>query len=142
MVHVATAGAVGTRLDIDLEADGIRNFAAATLSRAAGAATDSAGAPAVAPTFLPARIAPAGEPAIENWPGIPIEQDHRFFGPPPRAGERLSAHSRIQRVYEADDDQGTPVTMVEMVTQYFDRTGRLVAESWMTGIRPVSQESA
>ncbi|MBF6518250.1 hypothetical protein IU421_28800 [Nocardia cyriacigeorgica] len=140
MVHVATAGAAGTRLDIDLEAEGIRQFAAATLSSAAAPATD--GIPVVAPTFLPARIAAAGEPAIENWPGIPVEQDHRFFGPPPRAGEPLTAHSRIQRVYEADDDQGTPVTMVEMVTQYFDRTGRLVAESWMTGTRPVSQESA
>ncbi|MBF6440393.1 hypothetical protein [Nocardia cyriacigeorgica] len=140
MVHVATAGAVGTRLDIDLEADGIREFNAATMARAATPATT--GEPVVAPTFLPARIAAAGEAAIEHWPGIPIEQDHRFFGPPPRAGERLTAQSRIARVYEVDDDHGTPVTMIEMVTQYFDRTGRLVAESWMTGTRPVSQESA
>ncbi|TLF96757.1 hypothetical protein FEK35_27750 [Nocardia cyriacigeorgica] len=138
MVHVATIGAAGTRLDIDLEVDDIRAFNAATLSHASSPATE----PVVAPTFLPARIAAAGEPAIENWPGIPIEQDHRFFGPPPRAGERLTAQSRIQRVYEADDDHGTPVTMIEMVTQYFDRTGRLVAESWMTGTRPVAQESA
>ncbi|MBF6457199.1 hypothetical protein [Nocardia cyriacigeorgica] len=140
MVHVATAGAVGTRLDIDLEADGVREFNAAAMARAATPATT--GEPVVAPTFLPARIAAAGEAAIEHWPGIPIEQDHRFFGPPPRAGERLTAQSRIARVYEVDDDHGTPVTMIEMVTQYFDRTGRLVAESWMTGTRPVSQESA
>ncbi|BDT86838.1 MaoC family dehydratase [Nocardia cyriacigeorgica] len=138
MVHVATAGAVGTRLDIDLEADSIREFDAATLSRA----TATAGEPVVAPTFLPARIAAAGEPATANWPGIPIEQDHRFFGPPPRAGERLTAHSRIQRVYQVDDEHGTQVTVVEMVTQYFDRTGRLVAESWMTGTRPAAQQES
>ncbi|MBF6428323.1 hypothetical protein [Nocardia cyriacigeorgica] len=140
MVHVATAGAVGTRLDIDLDADGIREFAAATLSRAKSPAT--AGEPVVAPTFLPARIAAAGEPATANWPGIPIEQDHRFFGPPPRAGERLTAHSRIDRVHQVDDDHGMPVTVIEMVTQYFDRTGRLVAESWMTGTRPVAQQES
>ncbi|WP_280236590.1 hypothetical protein [Nocardia cyriacigeorgica] len=138
MVHVA---AVGARLDLEPDADRIREFAAATRSHAAAHTT--ADAPVVPPTFLPARLAAAGEPATaDHWPGIPIEQDHRFFGPPPRAGERLTAQSRIERVHEVLDEHDTPVTMVDMVTQYFDRTGRLVAESWMTGIRPLAQELA
>jgi hypothetical protein len=138
MVHVAT---VGGRLDFEVDAAGIREFAAATRSRAAAHTT--ADAPVVPPTFLPARLAPAGEPtAADHWPGIPMEQDYRFFGPPPRAGERLTAQSRIERVYEVLDDNDSPVTMVAMVTQYFDHTDRLVAESWMTGTRPASQEPA
>ncbi len=136
MAHVATAGTHSAPVDLHPEATALHAFAAVT-----GAAVDPE-RPVVPPTFLPAGLGPAREYAEpQHWPGIPLEQDHRFFGPPPRAGERLRAQSRVERVHRLPDAHGELVTVVELLTRYFDRTGRLVAESWLRGARPTGEPS-
>ncbi|MFE3545295.1 hypothetical protein ACFXK0_20230 [Nocardia sp. NPDC059177] len=91
-----------------LETDAIRMFAEA--ARSHDPAYRLAERPVVPPTFLPAGLG-AGERA---------ETDHRFFGPPPRAGDQLT----VIRT-------GAPARpAAESLTRYFDRTGGLVAESW------------
>ncbi|WP_336085566.1 hypothetical protein [Nocardia sp. SSK8] len=104
-----------------LETEAIRVFAAA--ARSDNPAYRLAEHPVVPPTFLPADTAP-GERA---------ETDHRFFGPPPRAGDRLTL---VRAAAPA-----------ESLTRYFDRTGGLVAESWaatdtLRGVPATAQATA
>ncbi|KAF0844949.1 hypothetical protein [Nocardia caishijiensis] len=100
----------GRAVAIDLDSEAIRLFAARALSR--DPAYRLAERPVVPPTFLPAG---------ERLTGGRTETDHRFFGPPPRAGDRLTAIRAIDR----RDPDGS-----ESLVRYFDRTGGLVAESW------------
>lgn len=94
---------IGQPIHIDLDTAAIRHFAAAAHST--NPAYRLADHPVVPPTFLPA-----------DESGHHSETDHRFFGPPPRAGDRLTAIRAVDAP--------------ESLTRYFDRTGGLVAESW------------
>lgn len=96
-----------------LETADIRMFAEA--ARSHNPAYRLAERPVVPPTFLPADgFGTAGGRA---------ETDHRFFGPPPRAGDQLTA-------IRAGAPGAPAVSAAESLTRYFDRTGGLVAESW------------
>lgn len=111
-----------------LETDAIRLFAEA--ARSHNPAYRLADRPVVPPTFLPADGFGAAV-------GERVETDHRFFGPPPRAGDQLTAIRAV-----AGDPVDTPaVTAAESLTRYFDRTGGLVAESWAAA-GPVAGEPA
>ena len=55
-------------------------------------------------------------------------------GPPPRAGTRLHAKSRIEQIYEKEGRRGGKLTFAVMVTEYRDASGKLVAESRLTGV--------
>ncbi len=94
-----------------LDTDAIRLFAQAAHSD--NPAYRLADRPVVPPTFLPADGSGVGER---------VETDHRFFGPPPRAGDQLTAIRA--------GAPGRPAVAAESLTRYFDRTGGLVAESW------------
>ncbi|MFG1770586.1 hypothetical protein ACGFIX_13505 [Nocardia salmonicida] len=98
-----------------LETDAIRLFAEA--ARSQNPAYRLAERPVVPPTFLPAD-------GFASGVGERVETDHRFFGPPPRAGDQLTAIRA-----GATTDQPAAVA-TESLTRYFDRTGGLVAESW------------
>ncbi|MFD4351741.1 hypothetical protein ACFWPX_04250 [Nocardia sp. NPDC058518] len=95
-----------------LDTDAIRLFAQA--ARSDNPAYRLADRPVVPPTFLPADGSRVGER---------VETDHRFFGPPPRAGDQLTA-------IRAGAPGQPAVGAAESLTRYFDRTGGLVAESW------------
>ncbi|MGY0499623.1 hypothetical protein ACWZHB_14160 [Nocardia sp. FBN12] len=95
-----------------LDTDAIRLFAQA--ARSDNPAYRLADRPVVPPTFLPADGSGVGER---------VETDHRFFGPPPRAGDQLTA-------IRAGAPGQPAVAAAESLTRYFDRTGGLVAESW------------
>ncbi|MGM7648855.1 hypothetical protein ACSVDM_28430 [Nocardia sp. JW2] len=112
----------GRAVAVDLDTEDIRLFAARALSR--DPAYRLAERPVVPPTFLPAggRVT-----------GGRTETDHRFFGPPPRAGDRLTAVRAIDR----HDPDGS-----ESLVQYFDRTGGLVAESWASVTESVVAEES
>jgi hypothetical protein len=56
-------------------------------------------------------------------------QEYVFFGEPPRAGTTLTVHSRPGRVYEKTGRRGGVMTFHELVTEYRDESGLLVAES-------------
>ncbi|MFI8974036.1 hypothetical protein ACIGO9_14200 [Nocardia asteroides] len=102
-----------------LQTDAIRLFAEA--ARSHDPAYRLADRPVVPPTFLPADG--FGVPA-----GTRTHTDHRFFGPPPRGGDQLTA---IRAAADA--------SAAETLTRYFDRTGGLVAESWADA-EPVAAE--
>ena len=88
------------------------------------------------PTFLasssfwqPAEASPWGDAKL-NWERILHgEQEFVFPGPPPAAGTELTAESRIDRVYEKEGKRGGTMTFVEVVTEYRDASGAVVAES-------------
>ncbi|MFC4376434.1 hypothetical protein ACFO5K_20265 [Nocardia halotolerans] len=118
-----------TPVHIELDTDDIRVFAAAAQSL--NPAYRLAEHPVVPPTFLPA----GGR--IAAWR---TETDHRFFGPPPRAGDRLTAIRTLDR-----DGAGPDGPTSESLTQYFDRTGGLIAESWSSTAgapEPVADQAA
>ena len=62
------------------------------------------------------------------------EQEFVFHGPPPRAGVRLTAQSRIERVFDKQGTRGGTLTFAVMLTEFRDEHGALVAEARMTGV--------
>ena len=70
-----------------------------------------------------------------NWQRILHgEQEFVFFGPPPAAGTELTGESRIDRVFEKEGKRGGTMTFVEVVTEYRDGSGAVVAEARSTVI--------
>jgi N-terminal half of MaoC dehydratase len=62
------------------------------------------------------------------------EQEFVFHGPPPRAGTVLTGRSRIDRVYTKQGRRGGELTFTEVVTEFRDAEGELVAETRSTAI--------
>ncbi|MGZ8734561.1 MAG: FAS1-like dehydratase domain-containing protein [Acidimicrobiia bacterium] len=73
--------------------------------------------------------------------GMHAEQEYIFHGEPPRAGTRLTCTSRIDKIYEKTSRGGTTLTFVEMVTDFRDPDGVLVAEARMTAVETSAVES-
>ena len=61
-------------------------------------------------------------------------QEFVFHGPPPKAGDVISTESWIDKVYEKEGKRGGTMRFAEMVTEYKDQTGTVVAESRTTMI--------
>jgi len=67
--------------------------------------------------------------------GMHAEQEYRFHGAPPRAGERLIARSRIDDIWAKDSRGGGKLTFVRMITEFRDAdTEELRAEAILTGV--------
>jgi hypothetical protein len=62
------------------------------------------------------------------------EQEFIFHGPPPRAGDVLVGSERVDKVYEKPGKRGGTMIFTEVVTEYRDPAGRLVAETRNTTI--------
>jgi hypothetical protein len=70
-----------------------------------------------------------------NWARILHgEQEFTFPGPPPAPGTELTAQARIDRIFEKEGKRGGTMTFVEIVTEYRDGSGAVVAESRSTMI--------
>jgi hypothetical protein len=70
-----------------------------------------------------------------NWERILHgEQEFSFVGPPPGAGTELTAQARIDRVFEKEGKRGGTMTFAELVTEFRDTSGAVVAESKSTMI--------
>lgn len=142
MVNTAAVGRVGSPFVIDLERGKIREFAQATQS--ANPEYWEGETPSVPATFLTTQMfwqewaGPDANPwhqvELDQQRGMHAEQDFVFFGPPPRAGDRLFATSRIERIYEKAGALGGTLTLAEMITEFRDEQGRLVAEASLTGV--------
>ena len=68
--------------------------------------------------------------------GMHASQRYIFHGPPPVAGTKLTCQSKIARIYEKTGRRGGKLTFVEMVTEFRDEMGNLVAEALMTAVEP------
>jgi hydroxyacyl-ACP dehydratase HTD2-like protein with hotdog domain len=72
-------------------------------------------------------------------------QEYVFHGPPPRAGQELTAQTRVEEIYEKEGKRGGTMTFVVTVQEFRDETGRLVAEARSTAIqtgKPATQEAS
>jgi N-terminal half of MaoC dehydratase len=56
-------------------------------------------------------------------------QEFVFFGAPPRAGTKLTVHSRPGPEYEKTGRRGGVMKFRELITEYRDEKGELVAEA-------------
>lgn len=56
------------------------------------------------------------------------EQEFVFHGPPPAAGTALIGQSRVDKHYAKEGKRGGTMTFTEVVTEYRDADGTLVAE--------------
>jgi hypothetical protein len=139
MVDKAALGAVGTPFRMPLEQGKIREYASAIASRHPEYVTVDD--PVVPAHFLTTTFfweGDTGNPwdrvAMSPQRGMHAEQEYVFHGAPPRAGTMLTCTSRIDRIYEKESKQGGVLTFVEMVTEFRDDDGRLVAEAKMTAV--------
>jgi hypothetical protein len=136
MVDASALGATGTPFVLDVERGKVREFARATFAE-----VPDDEHPVTPPTFLTTAFLwqrddsdPWQQVRMDPSRGLHAEQDFVFHGPPPRAGDRLVGTSRIASIYEKTNRAGKMLTFVEMVTEFRDESGRLVAETTLTGV--------
>jgi hypothetical protein len=141
MVDRASAGLLGEPFELDVERGKVREFARAVLAE--DACFFEGDHPVVPPTFLAVAFHWEREvPGANPWEevrmsferGLHAEQEYVFHGPPPAAGTRLYARSRIDRIYEKQSRSAGTLTFAEMVTEYRDADGKLVAEAKLVGV--------
>jgi hypothetical protein len=141
MVDRAAAGAEGVPFELVIERGKVREFARAV--HALDPAYTTGDAPLIPPTFLTTSFFwqehvegsnPWDRVCMSQERGMHAEQEYTFYGPPPRAGARLTCKSRIERIYEKVGRRGGQLTFAVMVTEFRDDAGKLVAEARMTGV--------
>jgi hypothetical protein len=142
VANPAAEGRAGAPFTLEIERGKIIEFAAATMSDNPAYWSDPH--PVVPPTFLTTQLfwqVWAGDDAnpwrhveLNQERGMHAEQEYEFFGPLPRAGTTLTAVSRIGRIYEKQGRRGGVLTFAEMVTEFRDEAGRLVAQAKLTGV--------
>ena len=113
----------------------VREFARAVKS-ANPAYLDEGGPPETSPvTFLASSVFWEG-PETSPLAGVSLdwerilhgEEEFVFPGPPPPPGTVLSGQGRIDRVFKKEGKRGGTMTFVELVTEYRDGAGAVVAE--------------
>ena len=87
------------------------------------------------PTFLTTaslwmeeRHAPAKVAGLDMRRILNGSQEFTFYGPPPKAGTRLTGQGRIDKVYEKEGRRGGKLSFMEIVYTYVDDANALVAE--------------
>ncbi|HZR13194.1 MAG TPA: MaoC family dehydratase N-terminal domain-containing protein [Acidimicrobiia bacterium] len=139
MANKEAIGATDQPFEMLVERGKIREFARATKSQNPAYLEDPE--PVCEPTFLmtSAFWAPPGRSVFAKV-GLDLRrvlhggQEFVFHGPPPRAGTKLTAQSRIEDIYEKEGKRGGTMTFVIAVQEFRDEHGTLVAESRSTTI--------
>ncbi len=149
MANTDAIGTVGTPFRLDVERGKVREFARAVHSK--NPEYFDSENPLSPPTFLTTTFFwqsgdqnPWNAVELNQQRGLHAEQEYTFFGPPPRAGTRLEACSRITEVFTKVGRRGGEMTFAVMVTDFVDESGTLVAQAKMTGVetgRAPSEES-
>ena len=132
-------GRTGSPFTMALELGKVREFARATKSSHPDYLDGQS--PPIPATFLQTSVFWQGA-GTSPWDGIDRNyerllhggQEFVFHGPPPTAGTVLTGQTRIDRVYEKAGKRGGTMTFTEVVTEYRDEAGELVAESRSTSI--------
>ena len=142
MINKEAVGAEGVPFEMHVEAGKIAEFAEAIKAQSPAHHGEAAVVPA---TFLTTQFfweerVPGANPwqlaGMSQERGMHAEQEYVFHGPPPRAGERLTATSRITAITEKTSRSGTVLVFVKMVTEFRDADGTLRAEAVLTGVEP------
>jgi N-terminal half of MaoC dehydratase len=139
MVDMAAVGRTGEPFTMDVERGKVREFARATHSANPSYLDDPE--PVIPATFLTTTFFwqdgaanPWAAVGMDQRRGLHAEQEYVFHGPPPRAGTRLTCQSHVAEVYHKQGRRGGLLTFAVLVTEFRDPSGRLVAESRMTGV--------
>jgi hypothetical protein len=142
MVAWNAKGAEGTPFVLDVERGKVREFARAVQAHTLPEHVEGEH-PVVPPTFLTVQMHwetfteganPWSKVEMSFERGMHAEQEYVFHGPPPRAGERLVARSRIDDVWSKESRSAGTLTFVRMITEFRDEDGTLRAEAILTGV--------
>lgn len=133
--------------NIPIERGKIREFARAIQTKDPAYTEDPQ--PVIPPTFLTTRLFWQTGPSRPKMPTssrvLHGEEEYVFYGTPPRAGAELTAVSRTEPAVVKEGKRGGTMTFTDIITEYRDRSGTLVAESRMTLIEtarpPKAEES-
>jgi hypothetical protein len=139
MVNKDAVGEKGELFDMVVERGKIREFARATKSESPEYLEDPT--PVSEPTFLVSSVFWA-PPGATRWGSLRLDmrrvldggREFVFHGPPPRAGTRLTAQSRVADIYEKEGKRGGTMTFVVTVQEFRDEAGNVVAEMSSTAI--------
>jgi len=148
MVDKSAVGATDEPFDIEVERGKILEFARATKSDNAAYLDDPT--PVSPPTFLVTGAFWGGQGGsafrkanLDMRRVLDGGREFVFHGPPPRAGTKLTAQTRLEEIYEKEGKRGGTMTFVVAVQEFRDEAGRLVAEHRSTAIetgRPPAEE--
>jgi hypothetical protein len=133
-------GLEGPKFEMAVECGKVREFARATQSHNGG--YFDVDDPVVPPTFLTSVSFWQPPEASSLWQELDIdgrrllhgEQEYVFFGTPPRAGQRLTAQTHVEEIYEKEGKRGGTMTFVVTVTDFRTLDGDLVAQARSTAI--------
>lgn len=125
--------------EIPIEHGKIREFARAVKAEAAAYEARDAVVP---PTFLttasffwnPNSDALSTELGFDMARILHGEESYRYFGPPPRVGDRLTVSARIEDRYERQGGRGGTMRFATVVHDFRDAAGQLVAQQRSTFI--------
>jgi hypothetical protein len=139
MVNKDAVGEKGDPFDLTVERGKIREFARATKSENPEYLNDTA--PVAEPTFL-VTSAFWSPPGAMRWGSLKLDmrrvldggREFVFHGPPPKAGTKLTAQTRVDDIYEKEGKRGGTMTFVQTVQEFRDEAGNLVAEMRSTAI--------
>jgi N-terminal half of MaoC dehydratase len=139
MVNKDAVGEKGDAFDLTVERGKIREFARATKSENPEYLDDAT--PVSPPTFL-VTSAFWSPPGAMRWGSLKLDmrrvldggREFVFHGPPPEAGTKLTAQTRVDDIYEKEGKRGGTMTFVETVQEFRDEGGNVVAEMRSTAI--------
>jgi hypothetical protein len=149
MVDKASIGATGEPFELVVERGKVREYARAVASSHPKYVRDAE--PVIPPTFLTTMFFwerevvganPWDRVKLDQQRGMHAEQEYVFYGPPPRAGTKLTCQSRIEDVYEKEGKRGGKLGFAVMVTEFRDEKGKLVAVAKMTGVETAKAPDA
>lgn len=123
--------------DFPVEQGKIREFAKATKTRNPAYAGSDAVIP---PTFLtharlswePSDLSPVAELGFDLGRVLHGEEEYVFHGPPPQAGQTLSVTTRMGDRWEKAGKRGGTMRFAQMVNEFRDDEGTLVATQTTT----------
>jgi hypothetical protein len=135
-MDASIAGRAAHPFDMAIELGKIREFARATKSRNPAYDGEPGDSPLTPATFLTTAAfwqRPDNSPLTGlkvNWHRtLHGEQEFIFYGPPPRSGDLLTGCARIDKIYEKAGKRGGTMTFLELVSEFRNKDGHLVAES-------------
>jgi N-terminal half of MaoC dehydratase len=138
VVDKSAIGMTDEGFDMVVERGKIREFARATKSDSPSYLDDpEAVSP---PTFLVTNAfwsqggGPFGRIGLDMRRVLDGGREFVFHGPPPKAGTKLSAKTRVDDIYEKEGKRGGTMTFVVTVQEFRDESGQLVAEMRSTVI--------
>lgn len=132
--------------EFPVERGKIREFATATKSRHPDHEGDDAVIP---PTFLtharlswePLEMSPALELGFDLGRILHGEEEYVFHGPPPRAGQTLHVSTRMGDRWEKAGKRGGTMRFAQMINEFRDDEGSLVATQTTTVLETGAKES-